>query len=155
MAFTTVLVVDDFRMWRTKVCSIVQKKAELRIVAEARDGAEAIEKAEQLKPDLILLDIGLPKMNGIDAALQISAVSPDSKIVFVSQDSDPEVKQAALGTGASGYVHKLTVSSQLLGAIESALYEGFRCESPIEQPHVLHGRKQQRNTQLNADPPMP
>ena len=153
MAFTTVLVVDDFRTWRTKVCSIVQKKAELRIVAEARDGAEAIEKAEQLKPDLILLDIGLPKMNGIDAALQISAVSPDSKIVFVSQDSDPEVKKAALGTGASGYVHKLTVSSQLLAAIGSALNEGCRCESPIEQPHVLENNS--RNKQLNADPPRP
>jgi CheY-like chemotaxis protein len=71
-----VLVVDDYEPWRQKVCSMLQTRAELIIVAEVGDGLAAVQTAEELKPDLILLDIGLPKLNGIQAARQIRRVSP-------------------------------------------------------------------------------
>ena len=116
-----VLLADDFKDWRRHVRSLFKTRPEWQVVAEAADGLEAIQKAEELKPDLIVLDIGLPKLNGIDAARRIRKLSPSSKIVFLSQDNDPEVVQAALGTGAQGYVYKTDVRSDLLPAIKAAL----------------------------------
>ena len=95
-----VLVVDDFEDWRRQVRLLLQARPEWQVIAEASDGSEAVQKAEDLKPDLILLDIGLPKLNGIEAARRIRQVSPSSKIIFLSQDNDPEIVQAALSTGA-------------------------------------------------------
>jgi PleD family two-component response regulator len=69
-------------------------------------GSEAVQKAEELKPDLILLDIGLLKLNGIEAARQIRQRSPNSEVIFLSQNSDLDVVRAAVGTGALGYVRK-------------------------------------------------
>ena len=94
------------------------------MVGEASDGLEAVQKAEELKPDLILLDIGLPNLNGIEAAQRIRQVSPNSTIVLLTMDNSPDVEQAALSTGASGFVHKEHVESELLPAIDAALREG-------------------------------
>ncbi len=77
--------------------------------------------AEDLKPDLILLDIGLPKLNGIEAARQIRQRSPSSKIIFLSQNSDLDIVQAALGTGALGYVRKIDAGCELLSAVDAVL----------------------------------
>jgi chemotaxis response regulator CheB len=85
------------------------------------DGSEAIQKAEALKPDLIVLDIGLPKLNGIEAARRIRQLSPSSKIIFLSQYNSLDVVQAALSTGALGYVHKTDANSVLLPAVEAVL----------------------------------
>ena len=85
------------------------------------DGLEAVQKAEELRPDLIVLDIGLPKLNGIEAARRIRQVSPNSKIVFLTMDNSPDVAQAALSTGAQGYVHKARAQSDLLPAIDAVL----------------------------------
>src|SRR6267142_3749612 len=101
-----IMVVDDFKDWRLTVCSILEQSQELLVVGEASDGAEAVQKAQELQPDLIVLDIGLPKLSGIEAAPRISELSPGSKILFLSQDNDAGTIQAALGTGACGYVHK-------------------------------------------------
>ena len=84
MASSRILVVDDFEDWRQKVRSILQQKPDLQVIAEAADGAEALQKAEELKPDLIVLDIALPKLEGIRAARKISEVSPGSKILYCS-----------------------------------------------------------------------
>jgi DNA-binding NarL/FixJ family response regulator len=85
------------------------------------DGLEAVKKAEELKPDLVLLDIGLPKLNGIEAARQIRQFSHNSKIVFLSMVKSVDIVQAALGTGALGYVCKADAQSDLLPAMEAVL----------------------------------
>ncbi len=96
-------------------------RPELQVICEAADGPEAVLKAEELKPDLIVLDIGLPKLNGIEAARRIRQLSPSSKIVFLSLHNSPDVVQGALSTGAQGYVYKADVRSDLLPAIEAVL----------------------------------
>jgi DNA-binding NarL/FixJ family response regulator len=118
------LVVDDYEPFRRFVCSTLRKRP-FQIVGEASDGVAAVRQAEELKPDLILLDIGLPRLNGLQAAQEIQKLSPDSKIIFVSQESSPEVVQEALSLGARGYVAKTRAASDLLAAVEAVL-EGKR-----------------------------
>ena len=116
-----VLVVDDYEPFRRFVCSTLRKRPAFQIVGEASDGAEAVRQAEELKPDLILLDIGLPTLNGMAAARQIRKLAPDSKIIFVSQESSPDLVQEALSLGARGYVAKTRAASDLLAAVEEVL----------------------------------
>jgi DNA-binding NarL/FixJ family response regulator len=116
-----IMVVDDFKDWRLKVCSILEQSEEFLVVGEASDGAEAVQKAQKLQPDLIVLDVGLPKLNGIEAAPRMSELSPRSKILFLSQDDDADAIQAAFNAGARGYVHKLTAGSELLSAVTAVL----------------------------------
>lgn len=97
------------------------KTAALQIVGEASDGLEAVRQAEQMQPDLILLDIGLPELNGIAAARQIRTASPRSKIIIVSQERDPDLVQEAFNVGAVGYVVKTKVATKLLIAVDAAL----------------------------------
>jgi DNA-binding NarL/FixJ family response regulator len=86
---------------------------------EVSDGLEAVHKAEELQPDLIVLDIGLPSLNGIEVARRFPKLSPESKILFVSQESSVDLVQAALCTGAWGYVVKTEAGSELLPAVET------------------------------------
>jgi CheY-like chemotaxis protein len=116
-----VLVVEDYIPFRQFLCSTLGEKRELRIVGEAADGLEAVQKAKELKPDLILLDIGLPSLNGIEAARQIRKLAPQSKIVFVSQESSADIVQEALSLGALGYVVKMRAGTELLAAVEAVL----------------------------------
>jgi DNA-binding NarL/FixJ family response regulator len=97
---------------------------------------EAIERAEELKPDLIVLDIGLPKLNGIEAARKIRQLSPSSKIVFLSLNKDLEVVRTALSTGALGYVLKTDARSELLPAMDAVL-QGRRYLSRRLRPHMI------------------
>jgi DNA-binding NarL/FixJ family response regulator len=117
------LVVDDFEPFRRFVCSTLGTRPGLQVVGEASDGLGAVQKALELQPDLILLDIGLPKQNGLEAALRIRKLAPESKIVFVTQESAPEVLQEALNLGASGYVVKTRVGSELLAVVENVIGE--------------------------------
>ena len=112
---------DDSRAWRRAVCSILQKHLDLVIIGECSDGLEAVQKSEELQPDLVLLDIGLPKLNGIEAARRIRQLSPNSKILFLSQNNRLEVVQAALDTGALGYVYKMKAKKELLPAVDAVL----------------------------------
>ena len=116
-----VLVVEDYEPFRRFICSTLRKKPELQIVGEISDGLEAVHKAEELQPDLIVLDIGLPTLNGIEAARRIRKLSPQSKIVFISQESSADVVQEALALGALGYVVKAHAGSELLAAVEAVL----------------------------------
>ena len=116
-----VLVVDDFEPWRDFVSSKIVMKPQLQVVGEASDGLEAVQKAVELKPDLILLDIGLPTLSGIEAARQIRKLAPESKIIFLSQESSAEIVQEALSLGAWGYVVKTMAESELLTAVETVI----------------------------------
>jgi DNA-binding NarL/FixJ family response regulator len=116
-----IVIVDDYKDWRSFVRSLLQSRPEWQIVCEVSDGSEAVQKADKLRPDLIVLDIGLPKLNGIEAARRIRQVFPNSKIVFLTMDNSLYTVQAALATGALGYVHKASTGSELLPAIEAVL----------------------------------
>ena len=121
MSSIRILIADDFKDWRRQVRLLLQVRPEWHAVAEAADGSEAIQKAEELKPDLILLDIGLPKLNGLEVARRIRQLSPSSKIIFLSQNNDRDIVQAALSAGALGYVHKTEAQSELLSAVDVVL----------------------------------
>jgi DNA-binding NarL/FixJ family response regulator len=115
------LVVDDYKEWRQQICSMLAAQPELQAVGEASDGLEAVQKAAGLKPDLILLDIGLPGLNGIEVARRICQQSPGVKILFVSGNNDPDLIRGALSNGAQGYVLKVDVSTKLLPALKDIL----------------------------------
>jgi DNA-binding NarL/FixJ family response regulator len=115
-----ILMVDDFEPWRCFVYSILQKNPELQIIGEVSDGITAVREAEELKPDVILLDIGLPKLNGIAAAGKIRDVAPNAKVLFLSQDSSADVVREALKIGA-GFILKADAYRELLPAISAVI----------------------------------
>jgi DNA-binding NarL/FixJ family response regulator len=116
-----VLVVEDFEPFRQFVCSTLEKRLELQVIGEAVDGLEAVQKAQQLQPDLILLDIGLPTLNGIEAARRIRELSPKFRILFVSENRSWDIAEEALRTGAGGYVVKSDGAGELLPAVNAVL----------------------------------
>jgi DNA-binding NarL/FixJ family response regulator len=114
-------LVEDYEPLLRFLSSLLSKKPEIQIVGHVSDGAEAVRKAEDLQPDLIVLDIGLPSLNGIDAARLIRNLSPNSKILFLSTESSEEVIQEALSLGACAYVHKSRIGSELLPALDTVI----------------------------------
>jgi two-component system response regulator NreC len=115
-----ILLVEDFEPFRILIRTILERKPGLHIIAEVSDGLDAVQKAVELKPHLILLDIGLPLLSGFDAARLIRKLAPDSRILFVSQEFS-HVVQEARSLGASGYVVKTRLASDLLPAVEAVL----------------------------------
>ena len=120
ISLSRVLIVEDQEAFRRFIRSTLERRTELQIVGEASDGLEAVQKAEELCPDLILLDLGLPTLNGLEAARRIRKISPQSKILFISQESSVDVVQAALAVG-KGYVVKSDAGSELLPAVNAVL----------------------------------
>jgi DNA-binding NarL/FixJ family response regulator len=116
-----VLIVDDFAPWRRFVFSTVQRRSQFTIVCEVSDGVDAVQKAQELQPDIILLDIGLPKLNGIAVARRIREFSPKPRILFVSQESSADVVQEAFNVGGCGYVAKTDVERELLTVMDASL----------------------------------
>jgi DNA-binding NarL/FixJ family response regulator len=114
-----VLVVEDYEPFRRVLISALAEVSGLEIVGEVSDGLEATQQAERLQPDLILLDIGLPTLNGIEAARQIHKLVPECKILFLSQESSADVVREAFDSGAEGYVVKAHAGSDLLSALEA------------------------------------
>jgi DNA-binding NarL/FixJ family response regulator len=113
-----ILLVDDCEPWCSFINSVVEKESELQLVGEVSDGLTAVHKAKELKPDLILLDIGLPKLNGFAAARWIRKIVPKSKILFLSQESSSDIVREALEIGA-GFVAKADAGKELLPAIRA------------------------------------
>jgi DNA-binding NarL/FixJ family response regulator len=114
-----ILLVDDNEPFRRFVSSILRERANLQVIGESDDGLQAVQRAETLQPDLILLDIGLPGINGIEAARQIGKVARKARVIFLTQESSPEVVQQALDLGAWGYIIKAQTGSELILALEA------------------------------------
>src|SRR5436190_17428419 len=116
-----ILLADDFAPWRSRVRSFLQLETGWKIVSEACDGLEAVQKAAELHPDVVLLDLGMPGLNGIEATRRIRQCSPDSKIVIFTQYEDEDLRAAALQAGAVAYVLKAELTTELVPAIRAAL----------------------------------
>ena len=115
-----ILVVEDFEQFRQFICCVLARNGDFQ-VDQASDGLEAVQKVEEQRPDLILLDIGLPKLNGLEVARRVRKLPVPPRILFISQESSPEVVREALSNGALGYVHKLRAERDLLPAVEAVL----------------------------------
>ncbi len=124
MSSVSVLVVEDYEPFRQYVCSTLARRTKLQIVGEVSDGLEAVQKAKELLPDLILLDMGLPTLGGIEAARRSRELYPQSRILFVSQDTSVCVVRGALAEGAKAYVAKTDARRELLTAVDAVLRGG-------------------------------
>ncbi|PYY01144.1 MAG: hypothetical protein DMG63_04035 [Acidobacteria bacterium] len=113
-------MVEDSEPFRKFICATLGRRPEFQIV-DVTDGLEAVRNAEELQPDLVLLDIGLPSLNGIEAARRIRKLASERKILFLSQESSFDIVQAALGTGAQGYIVKTDAGSELLDGVDAVL----------------------------------
>lgn len=116
-----VLVVDDCLPWRQFVCRALLARPTWQVIGQGSDGLEAVQRAQDLQPDLIVLDIGLPTINGIEAARRIRTVAPDSKILFLSENNSVEIAEEAFRTGADAYLVKSTAAQKLVPALDAVL----------------------------------
>ena len=121
MSLIRVLIVDDFEYWRLFVSSMLQADPSFEIVFQASDGLNAVQAAEKLQPTVVLLDIGLPGLDGIQAGGRIRKGAPCAKIVFVSMERDPDIVEAARQLGAWGYVLKSDAAGELVAAVHSVV----------------------------------
>lgn len=136
-SLVSVLVVDDSEPFRRFVAAALAQNSALQIIGESSDGLDAVLRAEETRPNLILLDISLPTLNGIEAARRIRELSPESKILFFSGNRSWEIVEEALCAGAAGYVAKSDAARELLPAVE-AILQGRRFASSILSDHVLN-----------------
>src|SRR4030095_2658951 len=113
-----ILVVEDHTPFRHHICTALQRRADFHTI-EAADGLEAVQMAERLQPDLILLDLNLPKMHGFEVAQQIRRLAPHARLLFMSQESSPDIVRKALSLGAHGYIQKVSAATDLLPAIDA------------------------------------
>lgn len=113
------LVVEDDSFWQATILRKLQEQPSLQVIAIAADGLEAVRNAEELQPDLVLLDVGLPRLNGMEVAKRLRKVVPAARILFVSGESCSDMMREAQGIGALGFVNKPNVASELLPAIQA------------------------------------
>lgn len=128
----TILLADDQREIREAVNAILS--AEFKVIGTAEDGRHAVELATNLQPDILVLDISMPVVNGLEAASQIKDKTSHIRIVFLTVHSDPEFVEAALATGALGYVLKAFVAAELIPAIWAALHGEIFISKGIDLP---------------------
>jgi CheY-like chemotaxis protein len=130
----SVLIAEDFPGFRQFLSATLRQRSSIQEIHEVSDGLEAVRKVAQLQPHLVLLDIGLPTMNGIEVARKIRELSPKSKIVFVTSLSSTEIAREALTTGAHGIVLKIDASSELLSAVAAVM----RGEQFVSRSFLTH-----------------
>jgi DNA-binding NarL/FixJ family response regulator len=131
-----VLVVDDHELWRRHISGVLEKTRGWQVAGEASDGPDAIQKVVALQPDLILLDLELPGMTGIDAARRIVAIAPESKILFMSAHRSLDIVEAAMTAGGRGYILKIDAGEELLPAM-NAIVRGDRFIGAVLNGHVF------------------
>jgi len=116
-----ILLVDDNEPFRRFVASALHDQPNLHVIGEVGDGFEAVRQAEAMQPDLILLDIGLPGLNGIGAARRMGELAPNARIIFLTQESSTDMVREALSLGAWGYLIKVQAGKELLVAVEMVM----------------------------------
>ncbi|HZV86774.1 MAG TPA: response regulator transcription factor [Candidatus Binatus sp.] len=121
MSIVRVLIVDDFDPWRVFVIQQLSQQPHMRVIECASDGLEGVQRAEELQPDLILLDVSIPKLNGIEVARKVRKLVPKARILFLSSNADPDVVRAAFCAGGGGYVLKADAGGGLSAGMEAVL----------------------------------
>lgn len=116
-----ILVVDDHELARNTVCDLLRSEEGFEVICEAENGLEGVRAAEKLQPDVVVLDVTMPTLGGIEAAVRIRRVAPKSRIVFLSQHNADKLAQAALATGAHAYVVKSAAGTDLVRAVRLAI----------------------------------
>ena len=134
-----VLVVDDYAPWRLFVSLALAVKSGVQIVGEAQDGLTAIQKASEIMPDVVILDIGLPDMSGIEVAQRILEMAPKTRIVFLTENTSRDIVRDALLTGAQGYVVKSFAAKDLVPAFEAVLIDCHFVSAAAATPRLLDG----------------
>ncbi len=138
--FSKVLLADDFIAFRHYIRHVLMDHPVFEVVAEATDGLMAVQKAEEFQPDVILLDIAMPLMNGFEAARQIFVVSPKSKIVFLTEHESSAMVSHALSLGAHGYLVKSHVSAELLPALKEIALGNIFISRKLKRSDLPDGR---------------
>jgi DNA-binding NarL/FixJ family response regulator len=133
-----VLIADDHQLFREGLANLLFSTENIEVIAQAKDGNEAIEKVKHFKPDVVLLDIAMPILNGIEATKKIKALFPDIKTITVSMHSDKQYVKGALEAGADGYLLKNCTYRQLTDAIQS-VYDGKKYLSQDITELVISG----------------
>jgi DNA-binding NarL/FixJ family response regulator len=140
-----IVIAEDHTILREGLRSLLSSEPELRVVGEAKDGREAIRRVEQLEPDLILMDLSMPRMNGVEAIREIKNRIPETKVLALTVHKAEEFVLEVLQAGADGYVLKDASSEELVMAIRSVL-EGQRYLSPAVSQMVIEGYLAGRKT---------
>lgn len=133
-----VLIADDHQLFREGLVNLLFSAPDIEVISQAEDGVQAIEKAKHFKPDVILIDIAMPNMNGIDATKQLKKELPEIKVIAVSMHSDRQYVKGVLEAGADGYLLKNCTYRQLTDAIKS-VHEGKKFLSEDITELVIDG----------------
>ena len=136
----TVLLVDDSAIVRRGLCRLLKTEGSSEVVGQARNGREAVKLARTLRPDVILMDIAMPVLNGFEATRQILAANPAAKVLILSAHSDDEYIKHMAAVGAVGFLEKLTAAEILTKAIREVA-QGNLFFSPAIAKRMAHGKK--------------
>jgi DNA-binding NarL/FixJ family response regulator len=149
-----IILADDHRIFRKGLKSLLSEKSNIEILAEADDGAEALEKAMKYRPKIVIMDIGMPKMDGIEATRQIRERLPDTEVVILSMHSKKAYIDQVLKAGAKGYVLKDSDEENLIAAINTVHNGGYYLDSLIADQILsdYFGGKSKRELKKQSDP---
>jgi DNA-binding NarL/FixJ family response regulator len=127
----SIIIADDHRIFRKGLKSLLSEKEQIQVMAEADDGDEALEMARKYKPKIVIMDIGMPKMDGIEATRQIRERLPETEVIILSMHAKKAYIDQVLQAGAKGYVLKDSDEENLIAAINTVYNGGFYLDSPI------------------------
>ena len=150
----TIIVADDHRIFRKGLKSLLSEKEHIQIMAEADDGDQALEMARKYKPKIVIMDIGMPKMDGIEATRQIRERLPETEVIILSMHAKKAYIDQVLQAGAKGYVLKDSDEENLIAAINTVYNGGFYLDSPIADQVLsdYFGGAAKRDVKEQADP---
>ena len=126
-----ILVADDHEVVRRGLCALLQAQPDWEICGEANDGREALEKAQKLKPDVVILDIGMPSLNGLEATRQILKSNPQTKVLILTLHDSDQVVREVLNAGARGFLLKSDAARDLVAAVEALRRDKTYLKSPL------------------------